>query len=90
MPDEVDHESETPVYQQVAGFIRARIASGVLRPGRPIPSEAQMVQEFGIARETARRAVAYLRSQGLVRTVPHRGTYVIPPDEVTSPIPPER
>ena len=35
-----------------------------------------MRQEFGVARETARRAVAALRARGLVFTVPHRGTFV--------------
>ena len=32
--------------------------------------------EFGVARETARRAVTLLREEGLVVTVPGMGTYV--------------
>jgi DNA-binding GntR family transcriptional regulator len=47
-----------------------------LEPNRPIPSEAQIQQEFGVARETARRAVALLREEGYVVTVPGLGTYV--------------
>jgi len=35
------------------------------------------VGAFGVARDTARRAIAVLRDEGLVRTVPHRGTYVV-------------
>lgn len=76
----VDHDADTPVYQQIAHIIKARIDAGELLPRRPIPSEAQMVQEFGVARETARRAVAFMRAQGWVYTVPQRGTYVSPPD----------
>jgi GntR family transcriptional regulator len=34
------------------------------------------VQEYGIARGTARRAVEVLRDEGLVITVQGRGTYV--------------
>jgi GntR family transcriptional regulator len=79
---EIDHESPTPVYQQIAGWVAGRIASGELQPNRPIPSETTLGQEFpGVARTTIRRAVAYLRDQGLVYTVPQRGTYVSGPGE---------
>jgi DNA-binding GntR family transcriptional regulator len=72
----IDPDGPVPVYQQVANVLAARIASGELAPHRPIPSETSIVQEFGIARGTARRAVALLRERGLVYTVPQRGTYV--------------
>jgi DNA-binding GntR family transcriptional regulator len=35
-----------------------------------------MVETWEVARTTARRAIALLRDQGLVETVPQRGTYV--------------
>lgn len=77
---EIDHESPTPVYQQIAAWVAARIASGQLQPDRPIPSEKTLMEEFeGVARTTVRRAVGHLREQGLVYTVPQRGTYVSPP-----------
>jgi GntR family transcriptional regulator len=74
----IDPEGMQPVYVQVADVIAARIADGDLVPNRPIPSETAMVQEFGIARGTARRAVELLRERGLVATVPGRGTFVLP------------
>lgn len=80
MPD-IDHDSPLTPYRQIAEWIIARIESGDLRPDRPIPSETHLVQEFGVARTTVRRAVAYLRDQGLVYTVPQRGTYVASPRE---------
>jgi DNA-binding GntR family transcriptional regulator len=76
--DTVDPQSATPVYMQVAGILRARIESGQLLPDRPVPSESQLEQEFGIARGTARKAIAVLRDEGLVITVRGRGTYVNP------------
>jgi len=74
----VDPQSATPVYVQVADILRARIQSGRLLPDRPVPSEAQLQQEFGVARGTARKAIALLREQGLVVTVKGRGSHVTP------------
>ena len=55
---------------------RVRIDTGELTEGQPIPSEKELKDAFGIARTTARRAIAYLRDNGVVRTVAGRGTYV--------------
>jgi GntR family transcriptional regulator len=76
--ESVDPQSATPVYVQVADILRSRIESGQLLPDRPVPSETQLQQEFGVARGTARKAIAVLREQGLVVTVMGRGSYVNP------------
>ncbi|PRY19128.1 regulatory GntR family protein [Pseudosporangium ferrugineum] len=73
-----------PPYLQLAEILAGRIERGDWQPNRPIPSELQLVQEFGIARGTVRRAVAVLRERGLVFTVPQRGTYVSPPAETVA------
>ena len=79
---EIDHDAPTPVYRQIAALILADIEAGRLPAGRKIPSESALVQRFGVARETARNAVRYLREEGYVFTVPQRGTYVaeLPPE----------
>ena len=77
-PETVDPDSATPVYVQVANILRSRIESGQLLPDRPVPSESQLQQEFGVARGTARKAIAVLREEGLVVTVMGRGSYVNP------------
>jgi GntR family transcriptional regulator len=74
----VDPDSATPVYVQVAEILRSRIESGELLPDRPVPSESQLQQELGVARGTARKAIALLREQDLVVTVRGRGSYVNP------------
>lgn len=79
---EIDHDSPTPVYQQIAAWVAERIESGELAPDRPIPSEKTLMQEFsGVARTTVRRAVAHLRDRGLIYTVAQRGSYVTPPEK---------
>lgn len=73
----IDREGPTPLYVQVADAIQARIEAGELLPDRPIPSENQLVQEYGIARGTARKTIELLRERGLVVTIVGRGTYVV-------------
>src|SRR5262249_36906495 len=72
----IDTNSYEPAYIQLAGIIRAWIDSGELPPGAAVPSEAALTQRFGIARETARRAVALLRAEGLIVTTRAVGSFV--------------
>jgi GntR family transcriptional regulator len=74
--DEIDHDAPLTPYRQLAEILRARIARGDWAPGRAIASEAQLVQQYGLARTTVRRAIAALVESGDVFTVPQRGTYV--------------
>jgi DNA-binding GntR family transcriptional regulator len=77
----VDHEGKTPLYLQIAAILRGEIERGVYVPGRPVPSETQLMQRFEVARLTARKAVRVLADEGLVEIVPGRGAYVVPPSE---------
>lgn len=72
----IDRDSATPLYEQVAALIEARITAGTYQPDRLIPSEAHFQQEFGVTRDTVRAGVAILRARGLVVTVRGKGTYV--------------
>jgi GntR family transcriptional regulator len=81
--DSDDYDPLAPVarYKQIAAILATRIERGELEPDRPVPSESTLQQEFGVARNTARKAVELLREQGLVQTVPGLGTFVLPPDK---------
>lgn len=70
-----EFEPDRPKWQQVADVIRLRISDGTYPPKRLI-SELSLVQEFGIARDTARKTVRALREEGLIYTVPHLGSFV--------------
>ena len=59
-----------PPYRQIAEILRRRISSGQYRPDTRIPTESELVEEFEVARTTARRAVSVLRDEGLIYTVP--------------------
>jgi GntR family transcriptional regulator len=78
---EINPRSALPPYRQIAAWLRSRIQAGEFRPGEdPLPSEKDLVDLFGVARDTARRAVQALREEGLVETIPQRGTYVLSPE----------
>ena len=72
----IDPTGPVPPYKQIAEIIRQRIASGEYPKGSRLPTESEMVEAWEVARTTARRAIALLRDEGLVETVPQRGTYV--------------
>lgn len=72
----VDHEGKTPLYLQIAAILRDEIARGVYAPGRPVPSETQLMGRYEVARLTARKAVRVLADEGLVEIVQGRGSYV--------------
>lgn len=55
-----------PVRHQIADTLRARIRSGELQPGDPIPTVRELIQEWDCSSVTARNAIAVLRSEGLV------------------------
>lgn len=68
-------------WQQVAHVIRERIAAGTYRPGSRVPSENDLMQEFGIARMTAHKVMRALRDEGTVYTVRGMGSFVSPPQD---------
>ena len=68
-----------PLYFQVAESIRNKIAQNVYRQDEPIPTEIQLQEEYGVSRETVRKAVNDLVAEGLVEKVRGKGTYVAGP-----------
>lgn len=72
----IDHEGPVPPYRQLAAILKARIERGDWAPGRAIPAEVRLVQEYGVARSTVRRSIALLVDEGVVFVVAQRGTYV--------------
>ncbi|ETK35391.1 GntR family transcriptional regulator [Microbispora sp. ATCC PTA-5024] len=68
----VHHES--PIYRRIADRLREQIMSGTLGDGDRLPGENALMAEYGIARATARQALAVLINEGLA--VPRRGSGV--------------
>lgn len=76
---EWEFDPTIPKSVQIADEIESRIRNGRIQPKNPV-YELRLVQEFGVARDTARKAVAHLRDRGMVFTVRGLGSFVNAPD----------
>lgn len=65
-----------PLNQQIADVLRLEIESGRLPPGARVPGENTLMSTYGVARWTAREALAVLARSGLITKVPGTGTFV--------------
>ncbi|WP_086691088.1 winged helix-turn-helix domain-containing protein [Streptomyces recifensis] len=72
---EVQWDPKRPRWQQIADAIRQRIQDGTFPPDTLI-SESRIMGEWGVAKMTARKAVAALRAEGLLMTTPGMGSFV--------------
>lgn len=77
----IDPSADRAVYRQVADALRTAILSGQVPPGRRLPSETDIGQEYGVGRSTARRALTVLRQEGLAVTIVGYGTVAARRDE---------
>lgn len=74
----IDRKSYEPAYAQLASILRSSMATGILRPGDQLPSEAQLCERYDVSPMTVRRAINLLVDQGLVIAEQGRGTFVKP------------
>jgi DNA-binding GntR family transcriptional regulator len=65
-----------PKYAQVIAEIQRRISEGEYAPGTLLPSEHQLMDEFGVSRPTIVRALMWLRQDGWIETQQGRGSFV--------------
>jgi GntR family transcriptional repressor for pyruvate dehydrogenase complex len=64
------------LYEEVAARIRDLIADGDLRPGRALPSERKLAEQFKVGRAVIREAIRQLEVSGLVESRHGGGNYV--------------
>jgi len=68
-----------PHWPQVAEEIRRRISAGTYAPGARVPGTVALAAEFDVSQSTASRALARLRTEGVVYVVSGRGYFVSEP-----------
>ncbi len=67
-----------PKHEVICRELRIEIASGKFGADGQLPSEAQLVERYGVSRPTVARALRDLQVEGLVRRQAGAGTFVVP------------
>jgi DNA-binding GntR family transcriptional regulator len=77
-PVGVAYHPSVPRHLQIQRVLRGRIESGEWEDGRPIPTEMELLEEFGVSRTTIREALGVLTRDGLIARHRGRGSFVQP------------
>jgi GntR family transcriptional regulator len=64
-------------YRTLAARIRTAIRDGEYADGRQLPTEEQLTASYAVSRQTVRRAMQELVSEGIIYRVAGRGTYPV-------------
>ena len=76
MVDMVEANSVIPLYKQIVRALSDLIANGTYRPGDKLPTEAELIEQFGVSRITVRSAIKEMEDAGLVERARGKGTFV--------------
>ena len=80
----VDVQSDVPIYYQLYSFLKELILNGDYKPGQCVPSESEMMAQYGVSRVTVRRAIADLEQDGLLKRYRGKGSVVLERKSITT------
>lgn len=72
-------ERAEPAFRRLENDLRTQIGEERFAAGTPLPTEAELARQYGVSRQTVRRAFHALVAEHLVFRVPGRGTFATPP-----------
>jgi GntR family transcriptional regulator len=72
----LDRDSVVPLYKQLAALLLAQINDGSRKAGERLPSEPELMAQFGVSRVTVRQAIALLARSGKASAQHGKGTFV--------------
>lgn len=72
----IDPTSDRAVFRQIADQLREAIDHGRFSEGEKLPSEADLVEHYGVSRMTVRNSFSVLQGEGLVHAEHGRGVFV--------------
>ncbi|MDO5116644.1 MAG: FadR/GntR family transcriptional regulator [Synergistaceae bacterium] len=64
------------IYEKVVEKLKGEIAAGNILPGDPLPSERQLMDDFGVSRSSLREAFRVMELLGLIESIPGKGRFV--------------
>lgn len=81
LPDKrarINHRTPRLLWQQVCDDLRAEMDSGELPADTRLPGELELADQYGVSRDTIRRAIQELVSENRLVVLHGRGTFVKP------------
>lgn len=77
--DKLDKTIPTPLYYQLLIILKEKIENGVWKPGDTIPTEQELMEQYGISRSTTRQAILALVNDGYLHREKSKGTIISSP-----------
>ena len=72
----IDHNSKTPIYEQIKVQILSLINSSALSPGDKLPSLRTLAADLSLNFNTIKKVFAQLEADGVIITVQGKGCFV--------------
>ncbi|KAB2952111.1 GntR family transcriptional regulator [Heliorestis acidaminivorans] len=72
----IDKNSKFPIYYQIEEWLKGQIESNLFQIDKLIPSERELIEQWGVSRHTIRQAIGNLVNQGYLYRIPGKGTFV--------------
>ena len=72
----VNPKSKQPLYEQLVEQLRRQLILGVMKAGAAMPSVRQLATELGINPNTIQKAYCRMEDEGMIVSVPGRGSFV--------------
>lgn len=72
----VDVKSRIPIYEQIIVSVKEAVIGGLLSADEPLPSVRALAGELAINPNTIQKAYSELERQGIVYSVPGRGSFI--------------
>ena len=72
----VDIKSRTPIYEQIIASVKDSVVSGLMTADEALPSVRSLAGQLAINPNTIQKAYSELERQGIVYSVPGRGSFI--------------
>ncbi len=72
----VDTRDRKPIWEQLVSNIKSLVLRGILKPDEQLPSVRALAGELAINPNTIQKAYAELERQGIICSLPGRGSFI--------------
>ena len=79
---ELNFRDSKPIYEQIKDALRKLIVTGVMTQDEKLPSVRELASSKALNPNTIQRAYRELEAEGYIYSIPGKGSFVAPQDEV--------